>query len=222
MSYCIARARPAGSSGDGSSRSPDAVVEQRLVLGHDAAERVVGRVPAAVLGVPLVHREAVDPAVREHVRVGQAEPPAELHPQPAQDVVGRRRRRRRRQDEVALGRAGRARRIAACVSADEELRDRAVELAARLDGEVDEALRAEPLRALGQLVDLACASTPPMPGAAIALTRPPRGERLVEHAEARTPARRRRRQRGREVDQLHREPQVRLVASRTAPSPRRR
>ena len=52
--------------------------EQRLVLGHDAAERVVGRVPAAVLLVPLVHREAVDPDVGEHVRVGQAQPLAEL------------------------------------------------------------------------------------------------------------------------------------------------
>ena len=62
--------------------------EQRLVLGQDAAERVVGRVPAPVLGVPLVHREAVDPDVREDVRVGQAEPVAELDAQPPEDVGG--------------------------------------------------------------------------------------------------------------------------------------
>ena len=38
--------------------------EELLVLGQDAAERVVGGVPATVLRVPLVHREAVDPDVR--------------------------------------------------------------------------------------------------------------------------------------------------------------
>ena len=60
--------------------------EQRLVLGDDAAERVVGRVPAPVLLVPLVHREAVDPDVGEDGRVGQAEALAELDAQAAEDV----------------------------------------------------------------------------------------------------------------------------------------
>ena len=56
----LERPRPAGRiSGRRRGRIADAVVEQRLVLGHDAAERVVRRVPAPVLLVPLVHREAV-------------------------------------------------------------------------------------------------------------------------------------------------------------------
>ena len=62
--------------------------EQGLVLGQDAAERVVGRVPAPDLGVPLVHREAVDPDVGQDVRVGQAEPVAELDAQAPEDVGG--------------------------------------------------------------------------------------------------------------------------------------
>ena len=78
--------------------------EQRLVLGQDAAERVVGGVPATVLGVPLVHREAVDPDVREHVRIGQAQPIAELDAQPAEDVGGDLGRVGDDQDQVALRR----------------------------------------------------------------------------------------------------------------------
>ena len=62
--------------------------QQRLVLGQDAAERVVGRVPATELGVPLVHREAVDPDVGQDLGVGQAEPVAELDAQPPEDVRG--------------------------------------------------------------------------------------------------------------------------------------
>ena len=85
-SYCIARARPAGSSGDGLAGSPDAVDEQRLVLGQDAAERVVGGVPALVLGVPLVHREAVHPDVREDRRVCELQPVAELDPETAEGL----------------------------------------------------------------------------------------------------------------------------------------
>ena len=110
MSYCIARARPAGSSGAGFERSPEVVVRQRLVLGQDAAERVVGRVPASVLGVPLVHREAVDPAVGELVRVGQSEPGAELVPEPPEDVGRDGGRVGDDEDEVALGRAASSRR----------------------------------------------------------------------------------------------------------------
>ena len=63
MSYCSARAWPAGSSGDGVGRVARRRHEQVLVLRHDAAEGVVGGVPAPVVGVPLVHREAVDPDV---------------------------------------------------------------------------------------------------------------------------------------------------------------
>ena len=60
--------------------------EKLLVLRHDAAERVVGGVPAAPLGVPLVHREVVDPAVGQHVLIGQAQTQAQLLAQAAQDV----------------------------------------------------------------------------------------------------------------------------------------
>ena len=91
-SYCIARARPAGSSGEGLAGSPDAVTSSASSSGTHAAERVVRRVPALVLGVPLVHREAVDPGVREHVRVRQPEPLAELDAQPAEHVGGDHRR----------------------------------------------------------------------------------------------------------------------------------
>ena len=63
--------------------------EQLLVLGHDAAEGVVGGVPAAVLAVPLVHREAVDPRVGELPRVrDQPEPTSQLHAQLAEDLLG--------------------------------------------------------------------------------------------------------------------------------------
>src|SRR5207247_4584375 len=39
--------------------------QELLVLGEHAAERVVGRGPTLVLDVPLVHREAMDPAERQ-------------------------------------------------------------------------------------------------------------------------------------------------------------
>ena len=84
------RARPPGriARATGSPRSPDAVVEQRLVLRHDAAERVVGRVPAAALLVPLVHREAVDPAVREHVGSARPRrPPSSTRSRPSTSAV---------------------------------------------------------------------------------------------------------------------------------------
>ena len=53
-------------------------VQQGAVLLEEPGERVVGRVPALLLLVPLEQRELVDPAIGEHVRVGQAEPLAEL------------------------------------------------------------------------------------------------------------------------------------------------
>ena len=128
--------------------------EERLVVGQHAAERVVGRVPAAVLRVPLVHREAVDPAVREDRRVGQAEPPAELDPEAAQHVGGRVGRVGDDQDRSPAS-APVASTSRCWTSVAEELRDGPVELAVRLDREVDEALRPEPLRELRQVVDLA-------------------------------------------------------------------
>ena len=78
-----------------------------------------------------------------------------------------------------------------------------------VDREVDEALRPEPLRALRQLVDLACAWRRPCPGATIALTRPPPAS---VSSKTRKPDGRSAQSR-REVDQLHPEPQVRLVAA---------
>ena len=89
----------------------------------------------------------------------------------------------------------------------EELGDGSLELAAGLDRQVGESLRAEPLRSLGQLVDLAAR------GATHArsndrLDPAARRERLVEHAEPRATLERRR-----EVDQLHAEADVRLVGA---------
>ena len=46
----------------------------RLVLGDDAAERVVRGIPASQLLVPLVHGEPVDPDIREDLPVDQVEP----------------------------------------------------------------------------------------------------------------------------------------------------
>ena len=43
-----------------------------LVLWDDRAERVMRRVPASVLLVPGVHREAVDPDVGERVVIDEA------------------------------------------------------------------------------------------------------------------------------------------------------
>jgi hypothetical protein len=92
----------------------------------------------------------------------------------------------------------------------EELRDRAVERAALLDGEVHEALRPEPLRRLGQLVRLApggAAHAGRDDGLHAAASR----QRLVEHPEAAGRLARRIAQRRRQVDQLHAEPEVGLV-----------
>ena len=60
--------------------------EQLLVFGHHAAERVVGRVPAPQIGLPLVHGKVHDPAIGQHVLVGQAESEAQLLAQPAQNL----------------------------------------------------------------------------------------------------------------------------------------
>ena len=96
----------------------------------------------------------MDPDVGEHVRVGQAEPVAELHAQAAEDVGGDLRRVGDDEDQVALARRGllddRALRLVG-----QELGDRALDLAAGLEREVREALRPEASGALGQLVDLA-------------------------------------------------------------------
>ena len=219
-SYWSARARPAGSSGDGCAGIARRRHEQLLVLGQDAAERVVGRVPAADLGVPLVHREAIDPDVGEHVRVGQAETVAELDAQPAEDVGGHLRRVGDDQDQVALGRGGllddRALRVVR-----QELGDRALDLAAGLEREVGQALRPEPSGALGQLVDLA-------PGDA---GHPGRDDRLdpaagrqgvVEHLEPRRRRAVRPDEHRAEVDQLHPEADVRLVRAEPLDAPPRR
>ena len=109
-SYCIARARPAGSSGEGFAGSPDAVTSSASSSGTHAAERVVRGVPALVLGVPLVHREAVDPGVRR-ARSGSASPsrsPSSTRSRPRTSAVTSA-RVGDDQDEVAFGRAACAR-----------------------------------------------------------------------------------------------------------------
>ena len=121
--------------------------QERLVLGDDAAERVVGRVPAAVVRVPLVHREAVDPAVGENVRVGEVEPGAKLGAEAPEDVGCRGRRVGDDQDEV-VGAGRRLLEDAAGDVIDEELGDRTLRLAVFLRREVGQALRSEPLREL--------------------------------------------------------------------------
>ena len=180
--------------------------EQLFVLGEDAAERVVRGVPAPELLVPLVHREAMDPDVGQHLRVDQPEPLAELGTQPPEDVGGDIGRVGDHEDEVALVRAGSLPDPGRGLRR-EELGDGSLDLATGLDRQVGEALRAEPLRPLGQLVDLAARGT------AHArrddrLDAAARRERLVEHAEPRAALERRR-----EVDQLHAEADVWLVGA---------
>ena len=213
-SYWSARARPAGIVRRGAGRVAGARHEQRLVLGEDAAERVVGGVPAPELLVPLVHREAMDPDVRQHLRVDQAEPLAELGTQPPEDIGGDVGRVGDHEDEVALVRAGSLPDPGHGLRR-EELGDGSLDLAAGLDRQVGEALRAEPLRALGQLVDLAARGTAHA-RSHDRLDPAARRERLVEHAEPRATLERRR-----EVDQLHAEADVRLVGAEPLDRPRR-
>ena len=151
----------------------------------------------------------MDPAVRELVRVAEVQAAAELDAQPAQDVVRDLRAVGDNQDQVADGRAGPLahgslrRRI-------QELRDGPVQLAPFEHRQVDEALGAEPLGNLGELVDLASRGTGHA-GRSHPLDAAPRRQRLVEHAEPTRVAAVRSREGGREVEQLHPEPDVRLV-----------
>ena len=148
----------------------------------------------------------MDPAVREHGRVGKAEAATELRAKAAEHVRGGFRLVGDDQDQVAGVGATRLDEPALDV-VRQELRDRPVELAVVLDREVDEALRPEPLRELGQLVGLAA-------GRAAQARRHDRldpaaaGQRLVEDPEAAAADQ----HRG-QVDQLHPEPEVRLVAA---------
>ena len=211
MSYCIARARPAGSSGERSSRSPEIVVSSASSSGTTplnglcvASQRVCSA-SHLYIGKRWTQQYASSSASASPSR-----PPSSTRSRP-EHVVGRRpprpRRSRIRSPSAApRGLADRRLRLGR-----QELRDGPVELAALGDREVDEPAGAEPLGELGQVVDLAARRRRPCPARRSPLTRPPRRERLVEHAEAR-----RRRavgtgERGREVDQLHREPDVRLV-----------
>src|SRR5262249_41389280 len=61
--------------------------EERLILGQHPRERVVGGVPALVLRIPFVHREARDPRVREDVLVNEPESRAEVGAELAEDLV---------------------------------------------------------------------------------------------------------------------------------------
>ena len=182
--------------------------EERLVLGDDARERVVGRVPAAPVLVPLVHREAVDPAVGEDVGIGKAEAQAELGPQAAEDVGDDGRRVGDDQEEVTLRRAGelgdRPRALLA-----EELDDRPVDPVGR-DREVDEPFA--PRRfASSTSSSIWLRLAAPRPGAAIALTRPPAARVSSKTRKPEDGAPVRAAQHRGEVDELHAEPEVGLV-----------
>ena len=197
----VVRRRPVRVAGRGD--------QQGLVLGQDPGERVVGGVPATDLRVPLVHREAMDPDVGEDVRVGQPQPVPELDPKPAEDVGGHVGAVRHDEDQVALG-SGRLLDDRPLEVVRQELGDRAADVATRLEREVGQALRPEPARALGQLVDL----TPGHAGHAgrhDRLDPAARREGRVEHAEARRRGAVRRDEDAAEVDQLHAEADVRLV-----------
>ena len=107
MSYCM-RAGPAG----GIVRARRVEVardgrQQRLVLGHHAAERVVGRVPAAAARRPTcTSGSGVTQQYGELVRVGEAEATAELDAQAPEDLVGGVGRVGDDEDQVALRGAG--------------------------------------------------------------------------------------------------------------------
>ena len=107
-----------------------------------------------VLGVPLVHREAVDPDVGEDVRIGEGEAVGDLDAQTAEDVRGDVVRVGDDQDQVALAAPARSM-IARRVSSDRNLAIGPLSVATGLEREVGQALCPEPAGAIGQLVDLA-------------------------------------------------------------------
>ena len=92
----------------------------------------------------------------------------------------------------------------------EELRDRALDLATDLECEIGEALRSESTGAIGQFVDLATGDAG-HPGRHDRLDPAARRKRRIEDAEARCRDAVRTDERRREVDELHREPDVGLV-----------
>ena len=185
--------------------------EQDLVLRQHAAERIVRGVPTTVVRVPLVHREAVDPDVGEDVGVCQAEPLTELDTQTAQDVGRDVVRVCDDQDEVAFAGPG-ALHDRALRLVGQELRDRALDLAARFQRQIGEALGAEATRALRQFIDL-----PPGDGGHAGcddrLHPVARREGRIEDAEARPRRTVWPDERWGEIDELHPEPDVRLVGA---------
>ena len=181
----------------------------RLLLPHRRAERVVGRVPAAQVGVPLEHREGIDPDVGEGARVSQVEPLTHLQAEVAERTgshqavgIGH------QQEQVARLAAGRLEdRLR--MRQRQELADRAVQGAIGLHREVDQALGAVALREVGQLVELA-ARIVAAARSANGVDRTPPRQRLGEDPEVDAA------DRLAQVDQLHAEAQVRLVRSISA------
>ena len=118
----------------------------------------MSRFPAALVVVPLQQRKLVDPAKREHIRIGKTEPLAEI-------VTNRRKRFRNdtghvgdRENEVP-GLCPDVRCHCGELRCAQELGDGRAN-AVGLDREGGKSLRAGPRRDLGELVDL----TPGVPG----------------------------------------------------------
>ena len=159
-----------------------------------------------MLLVPFVHRKAVDPEVGKDIRVGKTEPLADLHAQATERVGRDRCSISDDEDEITLPRPGHLHDRALC-RLREELGDRALDLAAGLEGEIGKAPGPESPGPLGQIVDLTTGHAG-HPGRDDGLDPTATGEGLVEDLEAG------RRSEGRgEVDQLHPEAHIRLVAA---------
>ena len=208
-SYWSARARPAGSSGDGRAGSPDAVTSSGSSSGRTPENGLWVASQRPPSGSHWYIGNRWTQAYARTFGSARPEPLAELHPEPAEDVGRDRGAVGHDQDQVALRGPGPLDQGAFGV-VGQELGDRALDLAAGLEGQVREPLGAEPLRPLGQLVDLA-ARDRGQPGRHDGLHPSARGEGVVEHPEPRRRCARGIGEDGRKVDELHPEPQVRLV-----------
>src|SRR5215204_532688 len=54
--------------------------QEAPILFEESGEGVVSRLPTALLGVPLQQRKLVDPAKRDHIRIGETKPLAKIIP----------------------------------------------------------------------------------------------------------------------------------------------
>ena len=184
--------------------------QERLLLGNDAAERVVRRVPARLLSASHLYigKRWTQQYASSSAFASPSRPPSSTRRRPSTSLATS-----AASATIRIRSPGAAPAVFAnrCLRLGrQELRNGAGQLAAVGDGKVDEPAGAEALGELGQVVDLA-AGHAAHARRSDALDAAARRQRLVEHAESRGRSAVRTDERGREVEQLHREPDVGLV-----------